>query len=53
MYVIIPHQQVISFTSFYKFLNDMYFTHIIILLGSNVDRYPKMKSGYHRTTLNL
>ena len=55
MHVIISHQQVIftCLISFYKFFNDMYFTHVIFLLGSNVGRYPKMKSGYHRTTLHL
>lgn len=52
MHVIISHQQVIftGLISFYKFFNDMYFTHVIFLLGSNVSGYPKMKSGYHRTT---
>ena len=55
MHVIISHQQVIftCLISFYKFFNDMYFIHVIFLLGSNVGRYPKMKSGYHRTTLHL
>ena len=53
MYVIISYQQVIftGLISFYNFFNDMYFTHVISLLESNVGRYPKMKSGYHRTTL--
>ena len=53
MHVIIFHQQVI-FTyliSFYKCFNDMYFTHVILLLRSNTSRYPKMKNGYQRTTL--
>ena len=38
MHVIISHQQVIFF---YKFFNDMYFTHVIFLLGSNVGRYSQ------------
>ena len=52
IHVIISHQQVIftGLISFYKFCSDMYFTHVIFLLGSNVGRYPKMNSGYHRTT---
>ena len=52
MHVIISQQQVIftGLISFYKFFNDMRFTHVIFLLGSNVGRYPKMKSEYHRTT---
>ena len=35
MHVIISHQQVIftDLISFYKFFNDMYFTHVILLLG--------------------
>ena len=43
MYMIISHQQVIftDLISFYKFFNDMHFTHIIFLLGSNVGRYPQ------------
>ena len=43
MHVIISHQQVIftGLISFYKFFNDMYFTHVILLLGSNVGRYPQ------------
>ena len=43
MYVIISHQQVIftGLISFYKFFNDMYFTHVILLLGSNAGRYPQ------------
>ena len=43
MHVIISHQQVIftNLISFYKFFNDMYFTHVIFLLGSNVGRYPQ------------
>ena len=43
MHVIISHQQVIftGLISFYKFFNDMYFTHVIFLLGSNVGRYPQ------------
>ena len=43
MHVIIFHQQVI-FTyliSFYKCFNDMYFTHVILLLRSNTSRYPQ------------
>ena len=41
MYVIISHQQVIfpNLISFYKFFNDMYFTHVILLLRSKVGRY--------------
>ena len=30
---------------FYKFFNDIHFTHVILLLGSNMDKYPKIKSG--------
>ena len=43
MHMIISHQQVIftGLISFYKFFNDMYFTHVIFLLGSNVGRYPQ------------
>ena len=43
MHVIISHQQVIftGLISFYKFFNDIYFTHVIFLLGSNVGRYPQ------------
>ena len=43
MRVIISHQQVIftSLISFYKFFNDIYLTHVIFLLGSNVGRYPQ------------
>ena len=35
MHVIISHQQVIftNLISFYKFFNDIYFTHVIFLLG--------------------
>ena len=41
MHVIISHQQVIftGLISFYKFFNDMYFTHVILLLRSKVGRY--------------
>ena len=55
MHVIISHQQVIftGLISFYKFFNDIYFTHVILSLRSNVGRYPKMKSGYQKTTPNL
>ena len=52
MHVIISHQQVIFTISFYKFFNDMYFTHVIFLLGQMWVGTPKMKSGYHRTTPN-
>ena len=43
MHVIISHQQVIftGLISFYKFFNNMYFTQVIFLLGSNVGRYPQ------------
>ena len=43
MHVIISHQQVIftDLISFYKFFNNMYFTHVIFLLGSNVGSYPQ------------
>ena len=34
MHVIISHQQ--GLINFYKFFNDMYFAHTILLLGSNV-----------------
>ena len=43
MHVIISDQQVIfsGLISFYKIFNDMYFTHVIFLLRSNVGRYPQ------------
>ena len=43
IYVIISYQEVIftGLISFYKFFNDMYFTHVILLLGSNVGGYPQ------------
>ena len=55
MHVIISYQQVIftDLINFYKFFNNMYFTHVILSLGSNVGRYSKMKSGYQRITLKL
>ena len=49
MHVIISLQQVIftCLISFYKCFNNMYFTYVILLSGSNAGRY----SGYQRTTL--
>ena len=43
MHVIISHQQVIfpGLISFYKFFNDMYFTHVILLLGQMWVGTPK------------
>ena len=43
MHMIISHKQVIftDLISFYKFFNDIYFTHVIFLLGLNVGRYPQ------------
>lgn len=52
MHVIISHQYVIfiDLISFCKFFNDIHFTRVILLLGSNVGRYPKINSGYLKTT---
>ena len=42
MHVIIFYQIVIfsRLINFYKFFNDMYFAHTILLLGSNVSSTP-------------
>ena len=47
MHVILSHQLVtfIGLISFYfYFFNDMHFTHDILLVGSNVGRYRKIKN---------
>ena len=32
------------------FFNLIHFIHVILLVGSNVGRYPKINNGYQRTT---
>ena len=33
-----------------NFFNLIHFIHVILLVGSNVGRYPKINNGYQRTT---
>ena len=37
--------------NFYKFFNNMYFTHVILSLGSNVGKYSQNEEWVQRTTL--
>ena len=63
MHVIIFDQQVLCLISFYKFFNDMYFTHqhlifllgstyVIFLLWSNVGRYLQFGTNNLRYLLS-
>ena len=55
MHLIIYHQQALftGLISFYKFFKDMHFTRVILLLRSNVGRYPQNKEWVPKNNLSI